>query len=239
VCAKHLAQTKDQDVEKLKHMLDCLQEQLFFADENGLFKDEGGSDKYNDIIETIDKSLRSLSNNQNYEARKHYSHANSKFNNAINSTKFWWRFKYSYGGPILLYLLILLFFIFLAWISFSPALMNYKILWVPAWAYLWGSTGGILQGFWRLWQHVCYEGLRKVYFIWYIILPLAGAILGALTYLVFLAGFIVATGGTQITSESFVILICALAGFSSEWAVRILNNLTDMIQVGVKEKPST
>jgi len=59
-----------------------------------------------------------------------------------------------------------------------------------------------------------------------------GAVFGALAYLVYFAGFVVATGETRITSESFVILLSALAGFNSKWAVQILDKLATVIKVG-------
>ena len=226
-----MAQTTDQDAKALKKQLDFVQEALEIANENGLLKND--SETYEKIIDGLTKALQDLSNDQpkTIEARKKFSLAYFQFNKAINSTSFWWRFKYSFGGPVLLYLLIISISIFLSWIFFSPILLDSKILWVPSWAFLWGSIGGILQGFWWLWQHISNRSLRKLWFVWYIILPLMGAILGALTYLVFIAGFIVATGETQITSEFFVILLSALAGFSTRWAVQILDKLTTIIQV--------
>jgi len=49
-----------------------------------------------------------------------------------------------------------------------------------------------------------------------------GDIIGAIAYLVFFVGFIVSTGADQIASEAFVMLLSALAGFSSKWAVLLL-----------------
>jgi len=232
-----LAQTADKDAKALKNALDKLERALEIANENGLLKND--SKTYEEILDNIIKALHDLSNSSPkpieariIEARKKFSLAYFRFNKIINSTSFWWRFKYSLGGPVLLYLLIMLISMFLAGIFFSPILLNSNILWVPSWAYLWGSIGSILQGLWWLWQHVSARSLRKNWFVWYTILPFMGAIFGALTYLIFFAGFIVATGETQITSEFFVILLSALAGFSSRWAVQMLDKLTTIIQIG-------
>lgn len=227
-----MAQKEDSDAKAVKNQLDFLQESLEIANESGLLKED--SEAYEKIIDNIGKALQDLSNKnpRTIEARKKFSLAFFQFNKAINSTSFWWRFKYAFGGPVLLYLLSVSIAIFLSWILLSPILLDSKMLWVPSWAYLWGAIGGTLQGFWWLWQHIWKRQLRKYWFTWYVILPLLGAILGALTYLVFFAGFIAATGQTQITSEFFVILLCALAGFSTKWAVEILDKLTTLIHVG-------
>ena len=229
---KHLAQKVDKEVRDLKRQLNLAEDCLEIANENGLLRNDSAT--YEKILNNISKARKNLNDNppKIVEARKKFGRAYFHLNNAINSTSFWWRFKYSFGGPVLIYLLTILMSIFLSWILFSSILLNFKILWIPSWAYLWGSIGGVLQGFWWLWQHISNRCLRKLWFTWYIILPLMGAILGALTYLVFLAGFVVATGETQMTSESFVILLCALAGFSSRWAVKMLDKLTTIIQVG-------
>jgi len=55
-----------------------------------------------------------------------------------------------------------------------------------------------------------------------VVLPFMGDIIGAIAYLVFFVGFIVSTGADQIASEAFVMLLSALAGFSSKWAVLLL-----------------
>ena len=109
--------------------------------------------------------------------------------------------------------------------------MEEKFLWVPCWAFIWGSVGSILQGFWWLWQHISEKRLRKYWFVWYFLLPLIGAILGALTYLIFNAGFIAATGEVQLKSVVFPMLLSALAGFSCRWAVELLHELTTIIQI--------
>jgi len=222
----------DQDVKALRNQLDKLQEALEIANENGLLKNDPTT--YQTILNYIIDALVKLNQNPPdiIEARKKFSLGYFEFNHAINSSNAWWRFKYSIGGPIATYLIMVIISIFLAWSLFSPTLLESKILWVPSWAFLWGSAGGVLQGFWWLWQHVSERSLRKHWLIWYFLLPLIGAILGALTYLIFLAGFISATGEVQLKSDSLPMLLSALAGFSSRWAVQLLDKLTSIIKIG-------
>lgn len=217
--------------ESFENNLKKLMKTVLCADENGLFKnrDEIRKSIVNDISD-VRKILKQGQDKPQEAIRKYFS-AYHDFNETENSARFWWRFTYSYGGPIILYFLAIIVSIFLAWFFFSNVILNSKMLWVPSWAFLWGSLGGILQGFWCLWQHVNNRCLRRNWFIWFLLLPLMGAVLGALIYLIYFAGFIVSTGGTQLTSESFAMLLSALAGFSSWWAVELLNTLTEMIQI--------
>ena len=83
--------------------------------------------------------------------------------------------------------------------------------------------------------------IRKYWYTWYLLLPLIGAILGALVYLILLAGLIATTGvqptqiatiGEQQTHSQFLImLLCALGGFNSRWAVSLLDKLTEIFQI--------
>lgn len=226
-----MAQQADKDAKALKDHLDLVQNCLEIANENGLLKSNPKT--YEQIINGITDALRDLTKNPPdvIEARRKSSLAYFQFNESVNSMGFWWRFKFCFGGPVLVYLFAVLISVFSLWILYSPVISDYVLLWVPSWAFLWGLAGGALQGFWWLWQHISGRSLRKPWFVWYVILPLIGALLGALTYLIFISGFIVATGENQVTSEFFVILLCALAGFSSRWAVQLLDRLTQIIQV--------
>jgi hypothetical protein len=64
--------------------------------------------------------------------------------------------------------------------------------------------GGVLQGFWLLWQFVNCGVLRKTWFIYTISLPLMGALLSSLTYLIFFSGFMAVVGKTETDPEFFI-----------------------------------
>lgn len=227
----------DEDIKIIKRNLDRLERALACADENGLFKNITNAPTFEDIIGNMADAIEALEDKNNpkpvraLQAWKKYRLANHQYYQAVSSKSFWWRFKYCFGGPFIMYFLVLLAFAFLSWLFFGSRISDSVILWVPSWAYLWGLVGGILQGLWFLWQHVSDRKLRKAWFSWYLLLPFMGAILGALTYLVFFAGFIAATGESQIQSKYLVILLSALAGFSTKWAVQTLDKVTTLIQI--------
>jgi hypothetical protein len=222
----------DSEAEDWKDQFNKLQDALESANENGLLKDN--SKAYSEMMNIIADALNDLSANppKTIEARKKFGLAWQELNQHINSTSFSWRFRYCYGGPALLYLIGSFVAILATYIFFEPNLLTSNLLWVPSWAFLWGAMGGILHGFWWLWQHVSRKEIRKVWYIWYLVLPFMGAVLGALTYLIFLAGFIATTGETQIQVQSFVMLLSGLAGFSARWAVQMLDKITKTIKIG-------
>lgn len=225
----------DREYYDLAQEIDSLRQALYVANENGFLCNN--REHYNHIVELISHASEELSKGppNKAEAIARLSQAKFSFNQAMNQTSFRWRLTFQHGAGILAYLILVSVGIFMSWFLFSSVLLDLEILWVPSWAFLWGAMGGVLQGFWNLWHFVAYSGLRKLSFIRFFSLPLMGSILGALAYLVFFAGFIAVTGGTQTASESFIMLLSALAGFSSKWAIDILNNLTEMIKVGAVE----
>jgi hypothetical protein len=240
-----LTQSTDKDIKIIRRNLDRLERALSCADENGLFKTVAKAPNktvakapnFTDIISNMADAYRVLENKEipaperALQAWKKYRLANHQYYQAVNSAGSWWRFKYCFGGPFIVYFLVVLAFTFLAWLFFGSSISDSEVLWIPSWAYLWGLIGGILQGLWFLWQHVSDRKLRKAWFPWYLLLPFMGALLGALAYLLFFAGFISATGESEIQSKYFVILLSALAGFSTKWAVQMLDRLTTLIQI--------
>lgn len=225
-----MAQESEQ--EKTKRDLENLEEILRAADENGLFLEKWEpKHPHSEILDEIYKGKNYIKDPaKTTEARKQYNLAFNKLYSTKNNTRWTWRATYQYGVPMFIYFFVNAIIMFASWIFYSSAISASTILWIPSWAFLWGAIGAILQGVWRLWHDIEDQLLRKHLIAWYFILPFMGSILGALVYLVFYAGFIVATGSGQITSESFVMLLSGLAGFSSKWTVMMFERVTDLIQ---------
>lgn len=230
-----MTMTDDRELSALSDDRDHLRQALYTANENGLLKNK--PDDYGRISDAISLASEALSKvpPDRKKANEKLNEAYFLFNQAINKESFGWRLIYQHGAGVLAYLTLVSASIYWAWFLFSPDLLDLEVLWVPSWAFLWGAMGGVLYGFWILWHFVAYGELRKYFFVRFFSLPLMGGILGALVYLIFFAGFIAVTGEAQTASESFIMLLCALAGFSSKWAIDILNNLTDMIKVGTEK----
>jgi hypothetical protein len=227
---------KLRDAKIMADNLDKLEGWLESADENGLFhataqKIDSGT--FNKIVADMCAARKELDNDvpKVEEAYEKFASAMHTLNQKINSSSPWWRFTYSYGGPIILYFLAVLASILLAWIFFSDVISNSNFLWIPNWAFFWGTMGSTLQGFWWLWQNVSDRYFRKHTFPWYFILPVMGGVLGAIAYLLFFSGFVATTGEVNLESPSFVMLLSALAGFSSRWVVEMLDKLTKIVKI--------
>ena len=235
------------DIQIINDNLDKLERALVCADENGLFKEatvikdgkKGEQSpevpKYEEIFENLSQAIKTIKNEKLGTQRVHtawekFRLANHQYYQVLNNADFSWRFKYRYGGPFIVYFFTLLGVSFLAW-YYGGFSSKTQILLVPLYAYFWGLVGGVLQGFWFLWQHVNDRKMRKAWIPWYLLLPFMGALLGAMMYLVFSAGFIAATGESAIKSESIVMLLSALAGFSTRWAVESIDKLTKLIRI--------
>lgn len=207
---------------------------LRIADENGLFCERGPKPKfdYKTIFNTIYAGLGFLdpANPDLISARKNYEIAYHQIYTTIDNTRRSWRFTYVFGVPIFLYFFAVSLVVIWLWFFNYSEVTTSTVLWVPIWAYIWGLVGGVFRGVWTLWHALESQSLRRHLIAWYFILPFMGAILGAIAYLIFLAGFIVSTGADQIASEAFVMLLCVLAGFSSKWAVMLLIRVSDLIQ---------
>ncbi len=230
--------TAEKNIDITRDDIDNLEETLVIADENGLFKIYNKPTAFAEIVDNLAAACQEFDNKTNTAEERYvkgwqkYRAAYYQFDEVLNSASREWRLKYLYGAPFVAYFVAVLGVLFSAWAFFNPLLLETNVFWIPTYAFLWGTVGGVLQGLWFIWQHVSDRKLRKVWIPWYICLPLIGALLGALTYLVFIAGFITTTGATQIHSEYFIMLLCALAGFSSKWAVETLDKITNLVKIG-------
>jgi hypothetical protein len=233
-----MVKTTEQNIDIVRENIDKLEISLSCADENGLFRNPDNQTIYTDILDTMVAANQKLDNLTNTPEKRLYQGwqkcllAYFKFNQVLNAASAGWRFKYLFGGPVLIYLFAVLSLSLSFLIVFRSVTSTYEFLYVPLYAYVWGLIGGILQGFWYLWQHVSDRKLRKVWIPWYLLLPFMGAMLGAVTYLLIFAGFVATTGGAQITSQYFPMLLCALAGFSTEWVVETLDKIAESIKIG-------
>jgi hypothetical protein len=226
------------NIETTHDNIDKLEETMVNSDENGLFQNAKKPSAFSEILDKVAIACQELDNEKNPVQERDvkgwlkYRAAYYQFNETLNSATSWWRFKFLYGGPFMIYFAATIVAAFFVWAFFNAQIYNIEIFWVPSYAFLWGIVGSGLQGLWFLWQHVNARKIRKVWATWYLFLPLIGMLLGAITYLVFIAGFFTTSGNAQIQSKYFIMLLCALAGFSSRWAVETLDKITNLIKIG-------
>lgn len=145
------------DASILKRNIDKLEQTLSCADENGLFKNSG-KDDCDQIVSTLVEAFKDLEtfNRQDdktkdpnvlTQAWEKYRKAHHQLNQAINSATFSWRFKYLFGGPFIIYLLLLLAIAFSAYFFLSR-----RIYFASAWGtslrlhmgFYWGNSSGLM-----------------------------------------------------------------------------------------------
>lgn len=229
---------EDDDVYYWKQLC-LLQDALENVNENGLFKNN--KDDYQKLVEGVTDAFLDLDKKPPdiNQARKKFALLWGELNDRIGAAGLLWRLNYCYCLPIFAYFTIIFFALTALWFVAHASFISFTLFWVPNWAFIWGTIGSILYGFWWLWQNVSHKKFRKVWYVWYFSLPIMGCIFGALAYLVYYAGFIAAAGipvGTLRTdTNTLAMLFSALAGFSSRWTVNLLEKMTSLIQLGGRD----
>ncbi len=159
-----MSQAKTDEVTYWKNTVSDLQTALEGANENGLLKNDAA--KYKSIMDKIVSALNDLSATppKTNDARSTYSQALQEFNDYVNSAPMEWRFNYFYAWPALIYLIALFAAILISWGLDQTAILNLNILWIPSYAFIWGALGGVVYGFWWLWQNVNKRKFRKSWY---------------------------------------------------------------------------
>jgi hypothetical protein len=99
-----------------------------------------------------------------------------------------------------------------------------------------GVIGGILRGVWYLWTNIIDRQYRRTWRIWFLSCPFLGGILGALLYILIVAGLLAISqqstplGDQKNSNQQLVVLgFSALAGYSWEWAVKRIQKIGEMV----------
>jgi hypothetical protein len=101
---------------------------------------------------------------------------------------------------------------------------------VPVWAVLFAGIGACVQIMIDITNDLKKSGYVEKYAkIWYMFLPIVGPVFGFLAYVLLSLGFLSLSGITaeQLGKATFsVIVVCFLAGYSTEWFMRQLGKLS-------------
>jgi len=102
---------------------------------------------------------------------------------------------------------------------------------IPMWSALFAGIGACVQIIVGVTNDVRTDGFVDKYRrIWYYFLPVVGPVFGVIAYILLSLGFLSLSGITaeQLGKQTFsVILVCFLAGYSTEWFMGVLGNLTN------------
>ena len=182
------------------------------------------------ILNLLKEAEEKLSSNP-VEAQHKLDLATCELDESIEKAGLRWRLRYFYGIYVFSYM-VALFVLFLSIWFYILIYHNgtVTIFWIPSWALVWGGVGSVLRGTYWLWYQVNRRRYRKIWALWFLAAPLMGCVLGAIMYLIFIAGYIAASQ-SQLTNESLPMLLCALAGFSWPWAINVMTKLQEILGV--------
>lgn len=224
---------------KYEEDIEWLDDMVSTAVENGLFNQKNVKVNVLEIFGLIRTAKQKLSSDPpNFpECDFNISRGFELYSKALAQSGRHWRIKYRLGGYIWAYMTAILTAVFFFYYSDAHLTVatSFPVEELAINAVAWGVVGAVLRGYWSLWIAVSENVLRSAWNTYYASVPFIGGILGAITYLIILAGLVTFTAGTltQIQNQIFVLVVAGLAGFSWEFARDIMRKV--MERVGVKE----
>jgi hypothetical protein len=222
--------------ERINHLL----LQFRAASENGLFfmmsrRVDPGEMRYlsKQILETLMQAKKDLYAEELIECEQHLIEAETLYHDAIYKTSALWRLKNTYAFHLWIYFMgmifsMVFFYIFVIGnpdISFvssgGGSLLFGQFPLLAVQAVIWGMIGGLFQDIWYLWRHVQNRYYRNTWMIQYVSAPFIGGILGAIVYIIVIAGLIILDTDTEGVPRDFVVLgLAAFAGYNWDWAIK-------------------
>jgi len=101
---------------------------------------------------------------------------------------------------------------------------------IPMWVALVAGIGACVQIMVDVTNDVKTNGYVEEYRrMWYMLLPIVGPVFGVIAYVLLFQGFLSLSGITaqQLGKQTLsVVLVCFLAGYSTQWFMTLLSNLT-------------
>jgi hypothetical protein len=164
------------------------------------------------------------------------AHAEDLYIQTVYARSRSWRYYNVYAFHLWFYFMIMITAIFVFYIALPDFPLNlgegaellvfgqFPLLGVQA--VIWGMIGGLLQDIWYLWRHIHNRDYRTTWNIQYFSAPFIGGILGAIIYIIIVAGLIVLDTDTSGTPRDFVVMgLAAFAGWNWEWAIKRFETL--------------
>jgi hypothetical protein len=219
-------------------LIDRILSWVAIAAENGLFKNKDDQGVFQNIQDTLVKASEQLTAdtpNSLAECSRLTSFAIKSFSDVLYSKgNSKWRFDNMYAGDVWLYLIGFLGLIFVIYyFDINTILSNrFHIPLIAIDATIWGVIGGILRGVWYLWTNINDRNYRQTWRIWFFSCPFLGGILGALVYIIIIAGLLVISQQPTPVGQNqqlVVIGFCALAGYNWDWAVKRFQKIGEMV----------
>jgi hypothetical protein len=221
-----------EDMKKVKEyaeVIDKLSQAFRAASENGLFGQHGVDVSVANIMDPLQAARENLESNNFIQCESSLNLAETTYHRAINAASRGWRFVNVYAFHLWIYFIGMLFSIFLFYITIiSPSSIFYGFQLLPIQAVIWGMIGGLFQDIWYLYRIVPKGYYRNTWMIQYFSAPFIGGILGAIVYIIIIAGLVVLDTDTEGKPRDFVVMaLAAFAGYNWDWAIKRFESIGD------------
>jgi hypothetical protein len=215
----------DKDLDDIQNSLDLYSNILVNAEDNGLFFEgnSGEYDKLKECLREIRKSIEATPPNK-IDAFDRLLDFPKIMNLAERKRGLWWRLNHGFAIFEWIYLTASPFALWYVFVPLFSIISSLKL----TNATFWGGLGGIVQGYYWLWQNVSDKFFRSYWWFWVLSLPIGGAIFGGMAYLLLSGGVVSATTGTL--NENAAVFFAALAGFTWKDFVGLIGNLWSQVK---------
>jgi len=214
----------------IEQRIDTLDDEVRIASESGLFTEQHA--RVIQILDKIQSARDNFSSNNLNAAMREIGEGEALFDQTIQTRGWWWRFRFLYNFPLLLYYIGVLFLLFIVWYNNCHSCQDQILFYVPMWSIVLGALGAVLRGLWFLYFHVSRKQFRSHWAIAHLLAPPVGGILGLLAYLLLHAGFVSISGTavsgseTKFTDTRLPMAVAFLAGYSWEWILGLVGRVT-------------
>jgi hypothetical protein len=106
---------------------------------------------------------------------------------------------------------------------------------------VWGGFGGVIGALYSLYWHAAkVKDFDKQYFMWYIVQPVIGLLLGGLVYLIIGAGLMAALAGAVTESLTirplFAYAVACIAGFRQRFILEMIDRIIQLLTPSPREQ---
>ncbi len=105
------------------------------------------------------------------------------------------------------------------------ARLDFKIIFVPAYVYVWGVIGTLAYLLWACITHIAHKNFDNYYIPWYFLRVPLGAIMAAAIYYVVVSGFITLNEGVAPDGYGPFIVLAFVSGFSIRYSMNTIDKV--------------
>ncbi|GEM_PF-6004800 len=105
------------------------------------------------------------------------------------------------------------------------ARLDFEIIFVPAYVYVWGVIGALAYLLWACITHIANKDFDNHYIPWYFLRVPLGAIMAAAIYFVVVSGFITLDNDVKLANHGPFIVLAFVSGFSIRYSMNTIDKV--------------